>query len=51
MTLIPLKMYINEDARAKVELGLCRGKKNYDKRESIAKKDAQRSIERSMRNH
>jgi SsrA-binding protein len=51
MTLIPLKMYINEDGRAKVELGLCRGKKNYDKRESIAKKDAQRSIERSMRNH
>jgi SsrA-binding protein len=51
MTLIPLKMYINEDGRAKVELGLCRGKKNYDKREAIAKKDAQRSMERSMRNH
>ena len=51
MTLVPLKMYINEDGRAKVELGLCRGKKNYDKREAIAKKDAQRSIERSMRNH
>ena len=51
MTLIPLKMYINEDGRAKIELGLCRGKKNYDKREAIAKKDAQRSMERSMRNH
>ena len=46
----PLR-YINEDGRAKIELGLCRGKKNYDKREAIAKKDAQRSMERSMRNH
>ena len=51
MTLVPLKLYINEDGRAKLEVGLCRGKKNYDKREAIAKKDAQRSIERSMRNH
>ncbi|MBR5739957.1 MAG: SsrA-binding protein SmpB [Firmicutes bacterium] len=50
MTLIPLKMYINEDGRAKLEIGLCKGKKNYDKRESLAKKDAQRHIERSMRN-
>ncbi|MBR6473733.1 MAG: SsrA-binding protein SmpB, partial [Firmicutes bacterium] len=51
MTLVPLKLYINEDGRAKMEIGLCRGKKNYDKREAIAKKDAQRNIERSMRNH
>ncbi len=51
MTLVPLKLYINEDGRAKLEIGLCRGKKNYDKREAIAKKDAQRNIERSMRNH
>ena len=51
MTLMPLKLYINEDGRAKLEIGLCRGKKNYDKREAIAKKDAQRSMERSMRNH
>ena len=51
MTLVPLKLYINEDGRAKMEIGLCRGKKNYDKREAIAKKDAQRNIERSMKNH
>ncbi|MBQ7703419.1 MAG: SsrA-binding protein, partial [Firmicutes bacterium] len=44
-----LKMYINEDGRAKLEIGLCKGKKNYDKRESIAKKDARRDIERRMK--
>ena len=50
MTLIPLRMYINEDGRAKLEIGLCRGKKNYDKRDSIAKRDATRDMERRMKN-
>jgi len=50
MTLIPLRMYINEDGRAKLEIGLCRGKKNYDKRDSIAKRDAKRDMERRMKN-
>jgi SsrA-binding protein len=50
MTLIPLRMYINEDGRAKLEIGLCKGKKNYDKRESIAKRDSKRDIERRMKN-
>ncbi|MCR5181999.1 MAG: SsrA-binding protein SmpB [Clostridia bacterium] len=50
MTLIPLRMYINEDGRAKLEIGLCKGKKNYDKRESIAKRDSRRDIERRMKN-
>ncbi len=36
--------------RAKVEVGLCKGKKLYDKRETAAKKDAARNIERSMKN-
>lgn len=49
MTLIPLRMYINEDGRAKLEIGLCKGKKNYDKRESIAKRDSKRDIERRMK--
>jgi SsrA-binding protein len=48
MTLIPLKLYLKR-GKAKVELGLCRGKKLYDKRESIAKRDAQREIERIVR--
>jgi len=49
-TLVPLKMYINEDGRAKVELGLARGKKDYDKRESIAERDVKRDIDRRMKN-
>ena len=49
LTLVPLSMYINADGRAKVELALARGKKNYDKRETIAKKDAARKIDRAMK--
>lgn len=48
MTLIPLKLYL-KGGKAKIELGLCRGKKLYDKRESIAKRDVQREIERIVR--
>lgn len=48
MTLIPLKLYI-KGGRAKIELGLCRGKKLYDKREAIAERDVQREIERVQR--
>jgi len=50
MTLIPLQMYINEKGMAKLEIGLARGKKNYDKRESIAKRDAARDMDRAMKN-
>ena len=46
--LIPLSVYF-KDARVKVELGVCRGKKNYDKRESIARKDAEREAARELR--
>lgn len=49
LTLIPLNIYINEDGRAKMELAVARGKKNYDKREDIAKKDAARKIDHSMK--
>lgn len=49
MTLVPLNMYINEDGRAKMELGVCRGKKNYDKRDDIAKKDAARKMDQAMK--
>lgn len=47
-TLIPLSLYF-KGPRVKVELGLCKGKKLYDKRETAAKKDAQRAIERNLR--
>lgn len=49
MTIVPVQMYINEDGRAKVEIALARGKKNYDKRESIAQRDAKRAMERAVR--
>jgi SsrA-binding protein len=41
-------MYFKE-GRAKVEIGLARGKKQYDKRQDLAKRDAQREVERSLR--
>lgn len=45
LTLVPLKLYIKHN-RAKIELGLCRGKKQYDKREAIAERDARREMAR-----
>lgn len=49
LTLIPLTMYLNEAGLAKLEIALARGKKNYDKREAIAKRDASRNMERAMK--
>lgn len=48
LTLIPLKMYF-KGGKAKVELALARGKKSYDKRADIAKRDAARDMERSFK--
>lgn len=48
IALIPLEMYFS-GSRVKVKIGLCRGKKLYDKREDMAKKAAQRDIERSLK--
>jgi len=48
LTLVPLSIYLKQ-GRMKLQLGLCKGKKNYDKRDDMAKRDAEREIERSMR--
>lgn len=48
LTLVPLKMYFKQ-GRAKLLLGLCRGKKLYDKRESLKNKNAQRDMARAMK--
>ena len=48
VSLIPLSLYFS-GSRVKVEVGLCRGKKLYDKRDTIAKHDADREIERRMK--
>lgn len=47
-TLIPLSLYF-KGSRVKVQLGLCKGKKTYDKRADIAKRDAKRDIDRTMK--
>lgn len=47
-TLVPLSVYF-KDARVKVEIGLCKGKKNYDKRDAAAQRDARREMERAMK--
>ena len=46
--LIPLSVYF-KNSRVKVEVGLCKGKKTYDKRDAVAKRDAKREMERAMR--
>ena len=48
LTLIPLSVYFLK-GRAKIGVGLCKGKKNFDKRDVAAKKDAQREIERNFK--
>lgn len=48
LTLIPLKVYL-KNGRAKLELGLCRGKRLYDKRQSDAEREASRDIQRALR--
>ncbi len=47
-TLVPLQVYF-KDSRAKVEIGLAKGKKLYDKRQDIAKKDAKREMARELK--
>ncbi len=49
LTVVPLSLYINEDGRAKLEIALAKGKKLYDKRDDIAKKDAARRMQRETR--
>jgi SsrA-binding protein len=50
LTLIPLEMYFS-DGRAKVELALARGKKEYDKRQTLAKRDADREMSKQLGRH
>ncbi len=50
-TIIPLRMYIKDRRFAKIEIGLVKGKKLYDKRETIAKRDAERQIRREWKDY
>ena len=46
LTIVPLKLFTNEKGIAKLEIALCRGKKNYDKRETMKERDTKRDIDR-----
>ncbi len=48
LTLVPLTLYFNDRGRAKVEIGLARGKKSYDRRRDIAERDARRDLDREL---
>lgn len=48
-TIIPLRMFINDQGFAKLEIALCQGKHAYDKRQSIREKDAKREMDRLMK--
>jgi SsrA-binding protein len=48
LTLVPLSLYF-KDGKVKIELGLARGKRTYDKRHDLAKRDAAREVERELR--
>ena len=49
LTIVPLRIYFNLRGTAKIELGLARGKKYYDRRESVKKREAGREMERAMK--
>ena len=49
-TLVPLQVYL-KNSRVKIEIGLCRGKKLYDKRDDMARNDAKRDMERAFKTH
>lgn len=49
LTLVPLTVYINEDGRAKMEIAVARGKKLYDKRDDIARRDAERRMAKAAK--
>ncbi len=46
LTIIPVKLFINQQGLAKIEIGLAKGKKNYDKRQSLKEKEAKRDLQR-----
>ncbi len=50
LTIVPLRLFTNEKGLAKLEIGLCRGKKTYDKRESLKEQDTKRDLQRIKKN-
>ena len=48
-TIVPIKLFINDQGRAKIEIGLARGKKTYDKRQTLKEKDDKREMNRAFK--
>lgn len=51
LTIIPLRLFTNEKGLAKLDIALCRGKKNYDKRESLKEQDTKRDLDRIKKSY
>ena len=51
LTIVPLKLYLSSNNKLKVLIGVCRGKKNYDKRESIKERDIKRAVSKNLKNY
>jgi SsrA-binding protein len=49
LTVVPLKVFLNDDQFVKIEIGLAKGKKNYDKRETIKQRDTDKEIKRYLK--
>ena len=49
LTIVPLRLFTNEKGLSKLDIALCRGKKNYDKRETIKRRDIEREHQRMLR--
>ena len=50
ITIVPLKIFINQSGFAKIQISIAKGKKNYDKRQTIKSREAKRNISRMMKN-
>lgn len=51
ITLVPLRLFINENGLAKLEIGLCKGKKEYDKRTTMKEREGRKEIDRVFKSH
>jgi SsrA-binding protein len=51
LTIVPTKLYFNKGSKVKVEIGIARGKKLYDKRQDLKAKDAKRDVEKALKNY
>ena len=51
LTVVPTKLYFNTGSKVKLEIGLARGKKLYDKRQDLKERDSKREIQKALKNY